>query len=137
VVLALVAARVVRWLRQRAGAGDVRFALGPAAQTAALLVIIFAGPAFSPQYLMWFAPLLAVAAGEGCLGTEVMVWLAGCALTFVEFPLLWNEMRAADPVAVAALTVRDAVLMVLLGLCLRRVYTETATSRRAPAGRCT
>ncbi|HEY6798803.1 MAG TPA: hypothetical protein VI248_29340 [Kineosporiaceae bacterium] len=130
-VLAVLAARVVPVARRRGAGtdGGEGLALVLVAQVAALLVIIFAGPAFSPQYLVWFAPLLAVAAGDGRLGRETALWLVGCALTFVEFPLLWNEMRAADPVAVTALTARDAVLAVLLGLCLWRVLRATGPRR--------
>ena len=140
-VLAVLAARVVRrpagpdpqpapdagadGAADGDGAGG-RLVVVLATQVAVLLVIIFAGPAFSPQYLIWFAAPLAVAAGEGLLGREVLTWLAGCALTYVEFPLLWNEMRRADPVAVAALTARDAVLVVLLLLCLGRVRRATS-----------
>lgn len=130
-----VAVRVVRWYRSLGDPG-LRPDTLPVllvAQAALLLLIVFAGPALSPQYLLWFAPLFAVAAGEGCLRREVVLWLAGCTLTFVEFPLLWNEMRAADPIAVAALTARDAVLVVLLVACLLRVRRGTRVPA-APAG---
>jgi hypothetical protein len=132
--IAALTVRVVRWYRSLGDPGlrDDTLPTLLAAQAAFLLLVVFAGPALSPQYLLWFAPLFAVAAGAGCLGREVGLWLVGCALTFVEFPLLWNEMRAADPLAVAALTARDAVLVALLVACLARVRTGTTPVRAVP-----
>jgi len=137
VVLVLLAVRVVR---RRQAAPDPTGTPDPAAlslvlatQVAMLVVIIFAGPVFSPQYLIWFAAPFSVAVGEGLLGREAVVWLVGCAMTFLEFPVLWPDLEKGDPLAVAVLTARDAVLLVLLALCLRRVRRATstrATSRR-------
>ena len=42
-------------------------------QAIVLLVLIVAGPVFSPQYMAWFAPVFAVAAGEGLLGRETVL----------------------------------------------------------------
>jgi hypothetical protein len=136
VVLVALAVRVVRWRLTTADGpqGPDRAVLRVvlALQVAVLLVLIFAGPVFSPQYLIWFAAPFAVAAGEGLLGREVLVWLVGCALTFWEFPVLWLDLEKGDPAAIAVLTARDAVLAVLLVLCLLRVVRGT---RREPAAR--
>jgi hypothetical protein len=139
VVLLVLAVRVVRWrlaLRDApSGPDGPVLAVVLSTQVAVLLVLIFAGPVFSPQYLVWFAAPLAVAAGAGLLGREVLVWLAGCALTFWEFPVLWLDLERGDPLAVAVLTARDAVLVVLLVLCLLRVRCATRRPAPGPAGR--
>jgi len=140
VVIIALAVRVVRWRLSApdgsAGADRAILSVALSTQVALLIAIIIAGPVFSPQYLVWFAAPLAVAVGEGLLGREALVWLVACGLTFLEFPTLWARLETADPLALAVLTTRDAVLVGLLVLCLRRVRRETArrTARTRPAG---
>ena len=135
-VLVALGVRVWRWWRfpvpqgaQGEAAVRTRFVLLSYAQLAALLILVFCGPVFSPQYLIWFAPVLAIAVGEGFLVTETLVWLSACALTTLEFPYLWDRIRATQPQALAVLTLRDAVLVALLAMCLRQLWRRT---RRAP-----
>ena len=137
VLLVLLAVRVGRWrlaTADRDGTPD-RSALGVVlcTQVAMLIVIIFAGPVFSPQYLVWFAAPFAVAVGEGLLARESVVWLVGCGATFLEFPTLWLDLERGDPLAIGVLTARDAVMLALLVLCLLRLRRDTAP-RRLPAG---
>jgi len=96
------------------------------AQVVVLLLLIFSAPVFSPQYLSWFAPVFAVAAGEGLLRGQVRVWLVACALTTVEFPYLWGKIRNPHVYAISVLTLRDVVLVVLLGMALRQLWRSTA-----------
>jgi hypothetical protein len=138
VALAVVAVRLGRWLRAQRGPSSPSasaatrgrlFEVILYTQTVVLLVLIFAGPVFSPQYLVWFAPLLTVAAGERLMAAETKIWLVACALTTADYPYLFDALRAGRAYAVADVTLRDAVLAVLLGLCLRRLWART-TSRR-------
>lgn len=105
-------------------------------QTAVLLVVIASGPVFSPQYLAWFAPVIAVAAGERLMRGESVLWWVACALTTLDYPWLFDRLRDGDLVAVQVLTARDAVLAVLLVVCLVRFVIVTrrprAGSGRAP-----
>jgi hypothetical protein len=131
--LLIVAARVVGWLRlhERPIFGAVSrgqlWEVALTAQLAALVLVTFAGPVFSPQYLAWFATVTALAAGAGVLRLEIVLWLVACALTTADFPYLFDRLKAADPLAVSVLTARDIVLLVVLVLCLRRVWRLTAS----------
>jgi hypothetical protein len=136
-VLAVVAVRLGRWIRARSADGGsvdggsvgIGGSFGVVAyytQTVLLLVMIFSGPVFSPQYLAWFAPILIVALGEGLMVAETVIWLVACALTTVEYPYLWDEITNPQWYAVGVLTLRDLVLFALLSLCLRRLWLLSA-----------
>jgi hypothetical protein len=131
--LLVVAIRVAGWLRLHG-----RPIFGPVSrgqlwevalttQLAALVLVTFAGPVFSPQYLAWFATVTALAAGAGVLRLEIVLWLVACALTTADFPYLFDRLKAADPLATSVLTARDAVLLVVLAHCLRRLWRLTAS----------
>jgi hypothetical protein len=92
-----------------------------------VLVVICTNRVFSPQYLMWALPLVAIAEGD-----YDALWLAVCALTTLVFPLAydWTGLRghpmpATYPFYLPALIlVRNAVLL---------VATARFASRPAPA----
>jgi hypothetical protein len=130
-LLTLLAGRLIRWLRARGEIqpGTATPVLRGYAQTALLLVVIFAGPVLSPQYLVWFAPVLVVAVGERQLIAETVIWLVACVLTSIEFPFLWADIRNPQPFAVGVLTLRDLVLLGLLGRCVRRIWWLTSPAR--------
>lgn len=132
--LAVLAWRLLRWWRAdrsvaRSGAPGVgpvdRDVIVFCSQIVFLLILIFSGPVFSPQYLAWFAPILVVALGQGLMVREAMVWLVACALTNAEYPYLWDDITTPRVHAMAVLTLRDLVLVVLLGLCLQRLWRLT------------
>jgi hypothetical protein len=142
VILCLLVVRLGRWLRACRpipGAvmpGEALSAVATYLQTALLVIVIFAGPVFSPQYLTWFAPVLVLAIGDGRMALEVGLWLVACALTTMEFPWLWDEIRQPQLFAVGVLTLRDVVLLGLLALCLRRFWQLTLPPKAvARAGR--
>jgi hypothetical protein len=141
-VLGALGVRVWRWWRfpvpqgaRGEAAVRARFVVSSYAQLAALLVLVFCGPVFSPQYLIWFAPVLVIAVGEGFLVSETLVWLIACALTTLEFPYLWDRIRATQPQALAVLTLRDAVLVALLAMCLRQLWRRTRSAPVPAAAR--
>ena len=136
---AVLALRLRGWLHRtrelRADAGGVLDAVLPVvfcAQIVALLLLIFSAPVFSPQYLAWFAPVFAIAAGEGLLKGQVRVWLVACALTTAEFPYLWGKIRNPHVFAISVLTLRDVVLFVLLAMALRQLWRLTARAPQNP-----
>jgi hypothetical protein len=130
--LGVIGLRLFRWFRGpgAGAAGDpVRPSVALYGQLVFLLVLVFSGPVFSPQYLIWFGPVLVVALGEGLMGVEIPIWLVACVLTTLEYPYFWDEITTPHVYAVAVLTLRDAVLFVLLGVCLRRLWQLTAVAR--------
>lgn len=140
VALAVLALRIWRWWR--ASETDLA-SIDPdsydlfayTAQLVFLLILIFSGPVFSPQYLVWFAPLLVVAAGDGLLGRETGVWLVACGLTTIEYPYLWDEITSPRWYAVLDLTLRDIVLFVLFVMCLRTLWALTRPAGPPAAAR--
>ena len=106
------------------------------AQAIVLLVLVVAGPVFSPQYMAWFAPVFALAAGEGLLRTEVVLWVACCGLTALDYPLGYDALRAAGINGLLALTARDVVFVALLVVAYRHLWrlTRTPSAVASPAG---
>jgi glycosyl transferase family 87 len=108
--LALVGGCVLVYWRQVTSRIDFGRAL-----TLCVLVIICTNRVFSPQYLMWVLPLVAIVEGD-----YDALWLAVCALTTLVFPLAydWTGLRghpmpATYPFYLPALIlVRNAVLLV-------------------------
>jgi glycosyl transferase family 87 len=140
-VLALLAASVLPGRRgdaiapgggsaARAGGGDARRLV--LASLAAVLAFAALGKVLSPQYLIWIAPLgaLALAWRRYALAATVLV---ACVLTQLEFPARYFDLIDRDPLPVAIVTLRDLTLLVALGLCLR----ELLSSREAAAARST
>lgn len=75
------------------------------------------GKVLSPQYLVWTIPWLALA-----LSWRQFVLAAALAaatlLTFFEFPLRYGDLIAREPLTVAAVALRDALLVAAVGLAL-------------------
>ena len=137
VALAVVAVRLWR-ARRDPGRPEGRRVLGVSLEQAlllqaiVLLVLIVAGPVFSPQYMAWFAPVFAVAAGEGLLGRETVLWVVCCGLTALDYPLGYDELRVANFPGLIALTARDIVFVALLAVCLRHFWQLTRPAAAAP-----
>jgi hypothetical protein len=58
------------------------------ASLAVLSVVVLAGKAFPPQYMLWLAPLWAAKA-SGSSRPARMMWLVACALTTVTYPVAY------------------------------------------------
>ena len=67
---------------------------------------------FSPQYLLWIAPLLAVAfRWWGVAGVFLLIGV----LSQVLFPRFYEQLTFMEPSVVALLNVRNGVLLLLFG----------------------
>lgn len=94
------------------------------------LLAWFAGAgAFSPQYLLWLAALLAllgVLPGAAVRRADVALLVAAAGLTHFVYPLTYEalvvERHFLQPVSLAALSVRDALLLMLAWRMGRRAW---------------
>ena len=86
------------------------------------------GKVLSPQYLVWTVPWMALALAwrqHALAGTLAAATL----LTFFEFPFRYGELIAGDTLTVAAVALRDALLVGAVALAL----SSLAVRRRRPA----
>ena len=86
---------------------------------ATVLVLVVFGKVLSPQYMMWFLPVIPLLPGrfwKAATATMVAAWL----LTQAFFPLhYWDLIALREPWVVLFL-LRNATLIVLLVLCWPR-----------------
>lgn len=103
--------------------GTRALALAALGQIAALATF---GKVLSPQFLVWIAPLLALALAwrmwplAGCLGIATVLTLAG-------FPGLYVDLIARDSLATALLIARDELLLAAVALTLLALWREPRT----------
>ncbi|MGA7688354.1 MAG: glycosyltransferase 87 family protein [Jiangellales bacterium] len=99
---------------------------------AALLVVLVVATnsVFSPQYVMWFLPLvaLAVAWAPRMDWALVVVTSAVAALTQTVWPWKYESLLLLDPGTLAALAARNGLVLVLAGVLVWRL----AGAARAP-----
>ena len=93
------------------------------AALAAVTAFAVLGKVLSPQFLIWVLPLgaLAFAWRMHALASAV---LAAAVLTQVEFPAHYFDVVAREPLAVALVALRDALLLAVLGLSIRALRLE-------------
>jgi len=98
------------------------------ASLAAVAAFAVLGKVLSPQYLIWTLPLgaLALAWGERAIAAAIGT---ATALTLIEFPSRYFDLVARDPLPVALVALRDAVLLGALVLALRALQLQ-APGRR-------
>ncbi len=117
---------VIGVLRRRAGAGFA--GLFPPLALASVLVFIVFNKVGSPQYLTWIIVPVAI----GVLLDRRRWWVPAClalvtaGLTHLVYPLSYDRLLAGEAVATAALTVRNALLLLLL------VYSVVLVLRARP-----
>ena len=128
--LALLA--VLAWLAAAAARRPDTRSLVLASLTA-IAAIAALGKVLSPQFLIWTAPLAALAfawrmhALAGALALATM-------LTLVEFPSRYFDVVGREPAALALVGIRDAVLIAAVGLAAVALRRESrGASRRGPA----
>jgi len=108
------------WIYWRQMSGRLRFGR---AMTLCLLVVICTNKVFSPQYLMWVLPLVAIMDQE-----YDPVWLAICAVTTLIFPWGYQWAHSPGPLAAtsyplwfsALIAFRNALITVALVRFFRR-----------------
>ncbi len=126
---ALAAAYAILWR------GRERLRADPAAVPVAALAVLLAALAFakvlSPQYLVWLLPLVALA-----LPRAPAIGAAGLALlllTQVEFPGLYWRLVALEPLPIAIVAARNALLLGTLVLALRHAARAGGPAGARPA----
>ena len=97
---ALAAGCVTVWLRQYAG----RLAFGRAC-LACVIVVVLTSRVFSPQYLIWLLPLVALEVGLD------PVWIGICILTFIDYPLMYSLSGMMDGQTATAFTVAFLIVV--------------------------
>ena len=75
---------------------------------ATLLVAMLVNKVLSPQYLCWLLPFAALLPRR-----QAFLILVTCVLTIVIYPIGFDLLRAADPLMVALLNLRNLLLLVL------------------------
>lgn len=120
--IALLGVRAVR----RGVAGQALLPVLALALTTALIAFNKVG---SPQFISWLAVpivlgLVTSAHGRGrSFRVPAGIVLVIAAVTQVVYPYLYDFLLAANPAMLAALTVRNALLFVLLGWAIRAILT--------------
>jgi hypothetical protein len=92
---------------------------------ATLLLVMLANKVLSPQYIAWLLPFGALLPWR-----KTVLLLAICLLTTLVYPLLFDDLRRMQPLAVALLNVRN---LLLLGMFIWLVIPSRDTVRRRTA----
>jgi hypothetical protein len=93
------------------------------ASLAAVTAFAALGKVLSPQFLIWVLPLGALALAWRMYALALAV-LAAAVLTQLEFPAHYFDVVAREPLPLALVTLRDLVLLAVLGLALRASRAE-------------
>lgn len=88
--------------------GSVRPGTLIAYVVATLLLVMLANKVLSPQYMCWLLPFGALLPSR-----QAMLLVVTSVLTTVVYPVAFDALRAADPVIVALLNVRNLLLLAL------------------------
>jgi len=96
---------------------------------ACIALVLLGSKVFSTQYVTWVLPLAAVAGGD------TLVWLAICALTFLDYPMLYPFNQPSytpfdERLFMALVAVRNALLLLVTGRALLGFGRDP---RRGPA----
>jgi Glycosyltransferase family 87 len=97
--------------------------------TATVALVVLTDKTLSPQYLLWIGAVLAALGVHGtdpAIARATRLMLVSAALTQLVYPTLYPRLVGIEPVAVLAIVVRDAVLVALTALAVRRFWALTA-----------
>lgn len=93
------------------------------AASAAIVTVVAFGTVLSPQYIVWFAPVVLLASAgmrqQRTLGTLVAIIAV---MTHVLWPYAYPDLLAGDMWAVALLVVRNVTLVTLAALLWRAAF---------------
>ncbi len=140
IALALVVALVL-WVLRAVGPQKSLVLLGSLALVTALIVFDKVG---SPQYILWIGPVVAVgiAADPAAWRVPSVLLLSIAGLTTLVFPILYIPLIDGDIASATVLTLRNALLVVLLGWAIVRLIalrrgeapgTASSAERRSSA----
>jgi hypothetical protein len=99
---------------------------------AAVLAFVALGKVLSPQYLLWLAPLAAVAYTRGARASALAV-AAAVVLTRLEFPYRYSDLVAGQDAAIALVGARNALLVGALLMVLAPAAGPARWRRPVPA----
>jgi|tagenome__1003787_1003787.scaffolds.fasta_scaffold20986696_4 uncharacterized membrane protein len=96
------------------------------ASVAAVAAFAAFGKVFSPQYVVWLFPLIALGAAWG------EWWIAGAAavatlLTKIEFPGLFNDLVARRSATVLVVTERNFAVVLIVGIAIWTLWVRERT----------
>ena len=97
------------------------------------IVLIVFNKVGSPQFMIWLAPVIMV----GLLHDRVrwripaLLTLGIAATTFVIYPLFYTPLIHANPIMAGVLTLRNVLLVILLGWTVRRIWQLGAPTAAA------
>ena len=119
-LIASIAALTYRAARQNQPRGLVLASVAAVAAFAAF------GKVFSPQYVVWLAPLIALGAAWG------EWWIAGAAalatlLTKIEFPGLFSDLVARRSGTVLVVTERNLAVVLIVGIAIWTLWVREQT----------
>ncbi|MFJ1645276.1 glycosyltransferase 87 family protein [Streptomyces sp. NPDC088258] len=103
---------------------------------AAVLLFTTTSRVISPQYLLWLVGLAAVCLtlGASRMALPAGLVLAATAVTQLEFPLMFDQVVAGEPVGVALLFVRNGLLVASALTACRVLWRGTVPRRERSAG---
>ncbi|MFD5225080.1 hypothetical protein ACFWHT_05585 [Microbacterium sp. NPDC058342] len=129
-VMILVTAGILVLGVWRARIGAEWRRLLPALATALVVGLIVTNKVGSPQFQTWLiAPMVVwIVFDRRRARPAALMVLALCALTFAVYPLCYDQLLAAQPVAVLLVTARNALLVVLFAHAVRAVLRVPAPS---------
>ena len=125
VAAAAVTLLIARGLRngERSGETDRTELLLAGSLTMVTAFIVF-NKVGSPQFMVWLAPAVAVGLTHHWKAWRVpaVMLIAIAVATFLVYPMFYYELSHNDPWMALVLTLRNALLVVLLWWSVRRLY---------------
>lgn len=121
-LLVLAAVLLLGWRAQRKGAAFTE--LFPVLILALVLAMIAFNKVGSPQFISWLAApvILAIVVGARAWRVPLILVTALAALTHLVYPYLYDLLLIAHPPMVLALTLRNALELVVLGWTVQRLW---------------
>jgi hypothetical protein len=132
---AVVTVLIARALRNGERSGDTdRTELLLAGSLTMVTAFIVFNKVGSPQFMVWLAPAVAVGLAHHWRAWRVpaAMLIAIAVATFFVYPLFYYELSHNNPLMALVLTLRNALLVLLLGWSSRRLY-QLGTRRPATA----
>jgi hypothetical protein len=89
------------------------------------------GKVLSPQFMLWVAPLLALALAWGA-GRLALLLAGSMGLTLAEFPSRYFDLVARDPLAVGIVATRNLLLVGAVVVAVALLWRGTDAAIRVP-----